>query len=486
MLNRKVNLKKSDLFGQKKKSLYRGAIVAVLAATTAMPAMSGQLLDDSGYSGGKARVNKSASLRSLSEQLASASCRLNAGIEADTAHAHLSSSRNQFHKIIAALETGNLAMGIPDEETRSQTLNAIGEVNEVFATVEGASDNLLDGNGSADDAALIAAKRADLFDRTFVLAAEVSGQYSDPLELLQSDAITLDFAGRQRAMVHRIARNVCELNTGTGTAETLAELERTVSTIENTLIALRDGLPAAAINEPPTEAVKASLNEAYLHWTEERAFLNPILEGNAPSEAVVIEAASFAQSFNVEMNNTITLYLIGSPGQDGVYKTPLEHYARDQLAQWVADDDLLAALKSQNVAHADLTEEQIIAMDQDWRAQAKDGGGPLISQLLEHPVSSWLRDQQTATTGFVTEVFVMDNKGLNVAQSVETSDYWQGDEAKWQETYQATPDALHISEIEFDDSTGFYQAQASLPISDPATNEVIGAITFGINVQSLM
>ncbi|MEO0930160.1 MAG: hypothetical protein AAFY14_05850, partial [Pseudomonadota bacterium] len=88
--------------------------------------------------------------------------------------------------------------------------------------------------------------------------------------------------------------------------------------------------------------------------------------------------------------------------------------------------------------------------------------------------------------GFVTEVFVMDDKGLNVAQSVETSDYWQGDEAKWKETYQVGPDALHISDVEFDESTGFYQSQASLAIKDPESGEVIGAITFGINVQNLM
>ena len=105
---------------------------------------------------------------------------------------------------------------------------------------------------------------------------------------------------------------------------------------------------------------------------------------------------------------------------------------------------------------------------------------------MSHPVSAWLKDQQDATTGFVTEVFVMDNKGLNVAQSALTSDYWQGDEAKWQKTYLVGPDALHISEVEFDDSTGYYQTQASMPITDPNTNEVIGAITFGINIQSLM
>ena len=73
----------------------------------------------------------------------------------------------------------------------------------------------------------------------------------------------------------------------------------------------------------------------------------------------------------------------------------------------------------------------------------------MIDKLLSDPVSQWLMDQESATAGFVTEVFVMDNKGLNVAQSAVTSDYWQGDEAKWQQTYLVGPDALHISEVEF-------------------------------------
>jgi hypothetical protein len=178
--------------------------------------------------------------------------------------------------------------------------------------------------------------------------------------------------------------------------------------------------------------------------------------------------------------------LIASPGEEDVYRLPLEAYARSELSEWLTDGDLLSALRAQNVAHADLTEDEVIALDQEWRAEASAGGGALISKLMEQPVSEWLRTKQTATTGFVTEVFVMDNKGLNVAQSVETSDYWQGDEAKWQETYLVSTDALHISDIEFDDSTGYYQAQASLTISDPETNTAIGAITFGINVQNLM
>ena len=80
----------------------------------------------------------------------------------------------------------------------------------------------------------------------------------------------------------------------------------------------------------------------------------------------------------------------------------------------------------------------------------------------------------------------MDALGLNVAASAATSDYWQGDEAKWQETFGNGSGEIHISEVEFDDSTGSYQSQVSLPIRDPDTNELIGAITFGVNVQSLL
>ncbi|KJZ18991.1 hypothetical protein TW80_12175 [Loktanella sp. S4079] len=186
------------------------------------------------------------------------------------------------------------------------------------------------------------------------------------------------------------------------------------------------------------------------------------------------------------MNNAITLYLIATPGKDGIYRVPLEAYADAELSTWASDPMVIAAVNAQNAKHANISEDEIIALDQQWRAEASGDGGPLMTAALDNDLSEWLRQHQAETAGFVTEVFIMDHVGLNVAQSVPTSDFWQGDEAKHQETYHVGPDALHISDIEFDDSTGFYQAQASLSIVDPATNQVIGAMTFGINVQSLM
>ena len=82
-------------------------------------------------------------------------------------------------------------------------------------------------------------------------------------------------------------------------------------------------------------------------------------------------------------------------------------------------------------------------------------------------------------------VFVMDGKGLNVGQSDVTSDYWQGDEAKWQDTYSNGKGAVHISELEEDESTQTLQSQVSVTVVDPESGKAIGAVTFGVNVENL-
>jgi len=104
---------------------------------------------------------------------------------------------------------------------------------------------------------------------------------------------------------------------------------------------------------------------------------------------------------------------------------------------------------------------------------------------MANALSSFLMQKKRASKGLYTEIFVMDDKGLNVGQSDITSDYWQGDEAKWQKTYLAGPNAMLIETMKRDRSTHVLQSQLSLPIVDPETGGVIGAITVGIDVSRL-
>ena len=167
------------------------------------------------------------------------------------------------------------------------------------------------------------------------------------------------------------------------------------------------------------------------------------------------------------------------------YESQLRDLFEQRLQPWLQSPVLIEAIKKQNADHAGLTAAEIDSMDKDWRREAKNGSGPMIDRLQKRGASAFLVDKKSESGDLVTEVFVMDNKGLNVAISDVTSDYMQGDEAKWQKTYRQGAGQIFVDDVEFDDSSETFQSQLSASVVDPASGKVIGAITFGINVEEL-
>lgn len=176
---------------------------------------------------------------------------------------------------------------------------------------------------------------------------------------------------------------------------------------------------------------------------------------------------------------------VGTATAAGDHVGPATEFAKSTVSEWVASPEVIEAIKAQNSKHQGLSQDDIDKLDKQWRAEVDGSNKPLIDAVLANAVSKFLAKVKEATGGMVTEVFVMDNRGLNVGQSDVTSDYWQGDEAKWQKTYSAGPDAVFVDEVEMDESTQTLQTQVSMSIKDPETNAVIGAITVGVNVDAL-
>jgi len=166
------------------------------------------------------------------------------------------------------------------------------------------------------------------------------------------------------------------------------------------------------------------------------------------------------------------------------YEAELKSFAED-VKGWIGDPVVIDAVKMQNEKNASLGQADIDELDKQWRAETSAASQPMIDEVLGRDLSSFLKQKSEESEGLITEIFVMDNKGLNVGQSGITSDYWQGDEAKWQETYSAGKDAIHLGDVELDESTQTYQSQLSLPVVDAADGSVIGAVTVGINVELL-
>lgn len=168
------------------------------------------------------------------------------------------------------------------------------------------------------------------------------------------------------------------------------------------------------------------------------------------------------------------------------FRPVLEEFYASALASLASDAALIAAIQARNAETSGHDPAMIAALDAAWIAEIGTQDMPTVTPILQNPTSDFLRAQVEAAGGRITEIFVMDAEGLNVAASSVTSDMWQGDEAKFTETFGIGPGAVHYSDVELDESTNRYQAQISFTVIDPATNTPIGAVTVGVDAESLL
>ncbi|MDF1791073.1 MAG: hypothetical protein P1U88_04140 [Thalassobaculaceae bacterium] len=154
------------------------------------------------------------------------------------------------------------------------------------------------------------------------------------------------------------------------------------------------------------------------------------------------------------------------------------------IREWATATVVTESLRSRNEGAGQLDQSQIDALDKQWRAETKTDDQPLITSVLANPLSSYLYRVQARSVGLFTELFVMDRNGLNVGQSSVTSDYWQGDEAKFQKTVDVGPGAIFVDAPEFHDGTQTWRVQVNMTI-DNAAGQPIGAITVEVNLTEL-
>jgi hypothetical protein len=146
----------------------------------------------------------------------------------------------------------------------------------------------------------------------------------------------------------------------------------------------------------------------------------------------------------------------------------------DKLRGLGQDPVLVAAVKEQNAKNVSL--ETIKRLDAQWTAGKAEA---LVKQTTTGPCSEHLRAFIAANPTY-GETFVMDSQGALVCATGKTSDYWQGDEAKFQQAWKSGAGAVFIDRPKFDDSAAGAIAQISVPVMDD--DRAIGAITVGIVV----
>lgn len=152
--------------------------------------------------------------------------------------------------------------------------------------------------------------------------------------------------------------------------------------------------------------------------------------------------------------------------------------AANSLILYGRDPLIVAVVKGQNKKNIPI--QEIKKMDEAWIKFS--GVSEQMKALMTSEAADYLNGIQKSKPYFA-EIFLMDNKGAIVAMTHKTSDYWQGDEAKFQKTFNAGDGTLFVDETSFDQSTQTQLAQVSVPVMDQG--KAIGVITFGIEVKKV-
>lgn len=152
-------------------------------------------------------------------------------------------------------------------------------------------------------------------------------------------------------------------------------------------------------------------------------------------------------------------------------KELLARYA-EQVLTWASGQRIVQAVEHQNAKH--FTRDHILQIDHAWQ-QGEDPEG-LATDLGKNDCAQALQSILASNPGY-GEAFVTDSQGALVCMTKRTSDYWQGDEAKWSRAWAAGSGAIFVSKIGRDDSTKMDLMHISVPVR--ASGRLIGVLIVG-------
>jgi hypothetical protein len=167
---------------------------------------------------------------------------------------------------------------------------------------------------------------------------------------------------------------------------------------------------------------------------------------------------------------------------DGLTEKGLKRvlHSRIVMIKGIAANKLIVeAVAQQNAKQLSLL--QIKDIDQQWQTQI--GDTPLKMHYQLNLSGKYIKAIVQSNHKIFSEIFITDNQGANVAAYPATSDYWQGDEEKWQKSWLDGHGEVFVSKLAFDESSQAHAIQISVPIR--VKSKVIGVMISGIKLTHL-
>lgn len=200
------------------------------------------------------------------------------------------------------------------------------------------------------------------------------------------------------------------------------------------------------------------------------------------NEQFLVRNPDFLMNFNQQITGCSTTRFAVSDYEQQQIK---ELLAR-KIERWKQLPKLESLLKERNLKSRRLSQQEIAERDKKWIRAFLQNDFAYPINLVDQEMSARLREIKKQSQDVITEIIITDARGLNVAISDMTSDYWQGDEEKFTEVFAKPANTLHFGEINYDESTKRFQLHLSVPLYSEKKFEPLGVIVFGVDVEKVL
>jgi len=184
-----------------------------------------------------------------------------------------------------------------------------------------------------------------------------------------------------------------------------------------------------------------------------------------------------------EFNRQIPHCINGSFDLDETETVQIRSIAYDIFREIAARIPLLAAITD----GPDIKSlSEILNLDAQWQALAPQHYSELARRVADQPASIAMDKWQQGRESLVTEIMLTNSIGTLVAMSRLTSDFWQGDEPKFERHIRSETRNLYVSPIRYDASTTRFQVTVSMPVIVEGQWLPAGVLVIGLDVEQAL
>lgn len=234
-------------------------VQALAEGATSLPRQLQQIgfVDDTGAA---IRIEAGDALRTVSQEVPAAVCHLHNDVAPELSAKLLREGLDNFDLMVNALLNGDPNFGITGGEERPKMRRLIEDVKASWEPLRIAGEQILANPSNEAAVEVFYANASDMLDQTYYLLSELEGQYTNPVELLYSDAMLLEVSGRQSMLSQRLSYLSCLVWSGAADETYVDLLNTAAGRFKFAMGALQNGAPELGIQPPPTEEIADKLD----------------------------------------------------------------------------------------------------------------------------------------------------------------------------------------------------------------------------------